>query len=115
MIQDFFESGFMLKRLLTLNEDGIMVEKYYSAGPMEGRMRPLTGSEARANEKLNYNATHRFYTDFFGIRVTDIIERGGEEFHVTHIQNPMEMHQYLQVDCELRDNTTPADVIVMSD
>ena len=102
MIENDFIYGFVIKRPTTVNSNGIMQTTYNTVITTSGRLRPLTGNEIYQNEKRNLRSTHRFYCGIIDIQVEDYILFGGKYYAVKYIKNPMEANEFLQVDCEYR-------------
>ncbi len=100
MIEDYFTPGWEIQRPTTQNIGGIAKDTYTTILTIEGRMRPLTGSEIYANEKNNYKTTHRFYCGIYDIKSNDRIYDSihGLIYEVEFIRNPMSMDNHLEVD-----------------
>lgn len=105
MIQDYFLPGFEIKRATQTSNGGIVEESYSTIATVEGRMRPLSGSEIMRNEKNNYITTHRFYCNVIDLNENDVICKDGKTYEVKLKVNPMEMNEFLQVDCECKEDS----------
>jgi len=102
MIRSLYKSGYRIERPAFTNEAGIEKKTYSEVTTISGRMRPLTGNEILANDKLGLKTTDRFYCDIVDIKEEDrIIDlNSGKIFEVKHPKNPMGMNHHLEVDCE---------------
>lgn len=104
-IADQYKPGYKIKRPAYSNVNGIATETFSDLSDISGRMRPLTGNEVLANERLGKKTSHRFYCD-----VTDVEERdriydsnNNLTYDIKFVKNPMEMNHHLEIDCELID------------
>lgn len=102
MIQDYFIPGFEIKRATETSNGGIVEQSYLTIATVYGRMRPLSGTEIYRNEKNNYITTHRFYCNVIDIENSDLISKDGKTYEVKLKVNPMEMSEFLQLDCECK-------------
>lgn len=116
MIEDYYTSGFEVKRLSYTNDGGVPSNTYTTALTIDGRMRPLSGREILQNEKLNYITTHRFYCGIHEIQSDDKIydSNTGKVYNVELIRNPMEMDDHLEIDCKWIEDHQLIETIIMS-
>ena len=69
---------------------------------IDGCIRPLQGDERLSADKKTVIATHRLYCDYdSSILQTDRVVDSGKEYEIRYINDPMQMHQFLQIDMEL--------------
>lgn len=103
--RDSFIPGYVIKRPTVSNEDGILKETDVVVALVSGRMRPLSGNEMIKNEKMGYTTTHRFYCDVVEIQPMDSIYDSVKNitYAIKLIVNPMEMNEFLQIECEYRE------------
>jgi len=105
-IDSYYRSGFTIKRATLLNDGGgVMVKTFIDFASTDGRMRPLTGNEILANEKIGLKTSHRFYCAVNNAieadRIYDSVYQ--KTYEIKFIKNPMEMDDHLEIDCELID------------
>ncbi len=115
-IDSYYKSGYTIKRVTSVDDGaGSYTEQLSDLVSTYGRMRPLSGNEILANEKLNYRTTHRFYCPVIDIKPEDKIYDSTSEkyYEVKFIKNPMEMDSHLEIDCEYLQDFNPIDFIVM--
>lgn len=102
-IDSYFKPGYSIKSVTnTPDGAGSFTKTYTEHANVSGRMRPLTGSEILANEKLGAITTHRFYCPVITVAETDRIydENNDRIYDIKFIKNPMEMDDHLEIDCE---------------
>lgn len=104
-INDHYISGFIIKRPVQTNVNGIATETFSDLSEVNGRMRPLTGNEVLANEKLGLKTSHRFYCDVIDAEERDRIYDSNKikTYDIKFVKNPMEMDHHFEIDCELLD------------
>lgn len=115
MITDFFKTTFDIYRLTSSDQGGIETKSYQKIATVLGWMRPLHGSEIRANEKRTYVTTHRMYCTVLELRPTDVVLKDELTYEVRYFQNPMDSNQFMQVDLECRKINDPLKSIVMQE
>lgn len=106
MIDKYYGEGFKIKRQ-SLQDDGggVSVPVFTDVMDVSGRLRPLTGNEILANERIGLRTTHRFYCDVISVIPTDRIydSNSSSSYDIKFIKNPMSMNHHLEIDCELVD------------
>lgn len=105
MISDYYIPGFQIQNISRAPDDvGGFTTSYQTAGTIYGRICPLSGNEILKNEKINVITTHRFYCGYNTLVTTSskIVAPDGRAFEVKLIVDPMELHEFLQIDCELK-------------
>ena len=115
-IESYYKSGYTIKRVTNVPDGaGAYTEQLADVVSTYGRLRPLSGNEILANEKLNYRTTHRFYCPVIDVKPEDkIYDSNSEKFYeVKFIKNPMEMDSHLEVDCEYLEDYQELDSISM--
>lgn len=115
-IDSYYKSGFTIKRVTNVNDGAGSYTKLLSdLIATYGRMRPLSGTEILANEKLGVITTHRFYCPIISVRPDDkIYDSNSDKFYeIKFIKNPMEMNDHLEVDCEYLEDYQVLDSISM--
>lgn len=115
-IDSYYKSGFTVKRVTNVDDGaGSFTEQLSDLVSTYGKMRPLSGNEILANDKLNYRTTHRFYCPVIDIKPEDKIYDSTSEkyYEVKSIKNPMEMNVHLEIDCEYLEDYQTLSSIVM--
>ena len=101
-IGSYLVSGYEIYRPTDVDDGaGSSTEQLIKLADTQGRMRPLTGNEILANEKLNLITTHRFYCAITDVREGDYIYDSvkGKYYEVRFVKNPMEMDDHFEIDC----------------
>lgn len=105
-IDSFYTSGWVIKRpVVTVDSGGSPVKTFSDLLSAYGRMRPLTGNEILANEKLGLVTSHRFYCGVIDVEELDRLydSTNGKTYEIKFVKNPMQMGVHLEIDCELID------------
>ena len=99
-IRSYYVSGIVIKRDTGTTRNGIgeKLESFTTHLTISGRIRPLTGKERIASEKLDVISTHRLYCDPADIKETDRVEFNSKTYNVTYVSDPMNMSEFLQID-----------------
>ena len=111
-IENFYKSGYTIKRpITTIDSGGSPIETFSDFITASGRMRPLTGNEILANEKLGLVTSHRFYCAVIDAEEKDRIydSNTGNTYEVKFVKDPMEMRHHLEIDCKLIEEMSPAE------
>ena len=111
-IDSYYKPGFTIKRPITsLDSGGSPVLTFSDFLPTSGRMRPLTGNEILANEKLGLETSHRFYCAVIDAEEKDRIYDSSTEktYEIKFVKNPMETDDHLEIDCKLLRELSPAE------
>ncbi len=111
-IDSYYKPGFTIKRpVRTVDSGGSPVETFSDFLTTSGRMRPLTGTEILANEKLGLVTSHRFYCAVIDVEEKDKIYNSntGNTYEVKFVKNPMEMGDHLEIDCKFIEELSPAE------
>lgn len=106
MIEDYYIDDFKVKRQTLQNDGGgVFTPVFTDYSNVKGRLRPLTGNEILANDRIGLKTTHRFYCDVINVIVTDRIfdSVSSSSYDIKFIKNPMQMNHHLEIDCELID------------
>lgn len=101
-IESYYVSGYEIQRATGVDDGaGSSTETLNKVSAISGRMRPLTGNEILANEKLNLITTHRFYCAITDVREGDYIYDSVKDklYEVKFVKNPMEMDVHFEIDC----------------
>lgn len=101
-IESYFRPGFDVKRVIKVDDTaGSWTEELSKVSDLNGRLRPLTGTEILANEKLSLITSHRFYCPVADVVEGDYIYDTVKEklYEVKFVKNPMEMDDHLEIDC----------------
>lgn len=105
-IGSFYTAGFKIKRQSLQNDGGGVFSPVFTDYlNITGRLRPLTGNEILANERIGLKTSHRFYCDVISVIETDRIydSSSSKSYDIKFIKNPMGMNHHLEIDCELID------------
>lgn len=105
-IESYLVTGYEIYRPTNLDDGaGSSTEQLIKLADTTGRMRPLTGDEILANEKLNLITSHRFYCPVQEIQNGDYIKDTVKDqlYDVKFVKNPMEMDDHLEVDCKIKE------------
>ncbi len=105
-IESYYRTGFSVKRPVSVSDSGgSFTTTFADYAAISGRMRPLTGTEILANEKLGLKTSHRFYCAVLSAVESDRIydSVNDKTYEIRFIKNPMEMDDHLEIDCELID------------
>lgn len=111
-IDTYYKSGFTIKRPIpSVDSGGSPVETFSDFLTTSGRMRPLTGTEILANEKLGLVTSHRFYCPVIDVEEKDRIYNSTTEntYEVKFVKDPMEMGDHLEIDCKFIEELSPAE------
>lgn len=111
-IENFYKPGYTIKRpILSIDSGGSPIETFSDFITASGRMRPLTGNEILANEKLGLVTSHRFYCAMIDVEEKDRIYDSNTEntYEVKFVKDPMEMGDHLEIDCKFIEELSPAD------
>jgi head-tail adaptor len=102
-IESFFTTGITYKvPTETRDAAGGVIETLGSAVSLLGRIRPMTGSEVLASDKLNIISTHILYClPESGLTVKCRVYYGSDTYLVKFIKNPMTYDKYWMVNLEL--------------
>lgn len=100
-IESYYVGGYEIHRATkSVDAGGSVTESLSKQSDIVGRMRPLSGDEILANEKLGLITSHRFYcpvTDLkYGDYILDTVK--SQLYEVKFVKNPMEMDDHLEVD-----------------
>lgn len=101
-IETYWVSGFEIKRVTKVDDNaGSYTEQLSKVSDTVGRLRPLSGNEILANEKLNLITSHRFYCPVIDVNEGDYIYDTVKPrlFEVKYVRNPMDMDEHLEIDC----------------
>lgn len=81
-----------------VNETGEVVQTGGTLYDITGRIRPMTGDEIIASDKLNIISSHVLYCSV-GSQVTDdsVITYENSSYVVTYIKDPMNMKHHLEI------------------
>lgn len=112
MISDYYKTGFIIKRpIVTIDSGGSLIETFSDFIFTSGRMRPLSGNEVLANEKLGLVTSHRFYCAVIDVEVKDRIYNSNTDdtYEIEFIKDPMEMGDHLEIDCKFLEDLSPAE------
>ena len=102
-IERFFEDGITYKvPTITRDAAGGNIETLGAAVALRGRIRPMTGNEVLAAEKLNTISSHVVYClPEANLTVTCHVYYGGDHYLVKYIKNPMNYSRHWEVLLEL--------------
>ena len=103
-IGSYLVSGYEIHRPIDVDDGaGSSTEQLIKLSDTQGRMRPLTGNEILANEKINLITSHRFYCPVQEVSNGDYIKDTVKDqlYSVVFVKNPMEMDDHLEIDCYL--------------
>lgn len=101
-IDDYFEPDIIIQRnTSTKKVSGKMLDAWATHLTVDGRIRPLTGKERLAADKVTLYATHRLYTFVADIAESDRVSDSGNIYEIKFVHNPMNFDRFLQVDLEL--------------
>jgi len=101
-IESYYVKGYEVQRATNVSDGaGSSTETLSKVSDIAGRMRPLTGNEILANEKLSLVTTHRFYCAITDVREGDYIYDSvkAKSYEVRFVKNPMEMDDHFEIDC----------------
>lgn len=101
-IESYLVSGYEVQRVTKIDDGaGSYTEQRNKVNDTNGRMRPLSGNEILANEKLNLVTSHRFYCPIQDVTEGDYIYDTVKDkfYEVKFVKNPMEMDDHLEIDC----------------
>ena len=98
-IEHFYKPGIVIMRNDPI-KNGIGGRKDYFEPHLDisGLIRPLSGSEVQAADKLTLKANYRMYCGVVDIKETDKVYWEDKEYDVIFVSNPMDMDNHLQVD-----------------
>lgn len=105
-IDDNFISGFTIKRPTQVSDGaGSFTPGLSTVATVSGQMRQLLGNEIIENDKLGFKTTNRFYCMVTDIKPFDKLlnPKDGLNYEVRRVHNPMSMDEFLQVDCEFKE------------
>lgn len=103
-IESYYVTGYEIQRATNADDGaGSFTETLNKVSDITGRMRPLTGNEILANEKLDLITTHRFYCAITDVLPGDYIYDSVKDktYSVKFVKNPMEMDDHFEIDCYL--------------
>lgn len=102
-IESFFTTGITYKvPTETRGGMGGVIETLGSAVSLLGRIRPMSGNEILASDKLNIISTHILYClPEANLTVKCKVYFGSETYQVKFIKNPMTYDRYWAVNLEL--------------
>lgn len=98
-IEHFYKPGITVMRNSPIS-NGIGGWKSYYEPHLDilGLIRPLSGSEVQAADKLTLKANYRMYCGVVDIKETDKVYYNDAEYDVIFVSNPMDMGNHLQID-----------------
>ena len=96
-----FYSGFQLKaNTQTRDTGGAIINTWANSGDsFSGYIRKLSGNEIITNQKRGIKSTHRFYCAA-DVSITNLnqLTFDSKTYHVTYVDNPHELDEFLQVE-----------------
>lgn len=105
MIEDYYNDVCTIERISYLNDKGLMKESTSTVvSSLACKLRLLTGNEIFQNEKQNQVTTHRIYMPIVDVKYNDVVTINSVKYKVKIPNNPMEMNEYMMVDCEKSEN-----------
>jgi hypothetical protein len=102
-IERFFSTGTITYKIPTITRDnaGGEIETLGAAVALSGRIRPMSGSEILASQKLNIISSHILYCfPEANLNVTCSVYLGTNTYKVKFIKNPMTYDRFWQVGLE---------------
>ncbi len=100
-ISKYFEPIAIERYTTSENAFGEEVKAWTTHLTIQGKLRPLSGTERFSADKTTLYATHRLYCFPANIEVNDRVKFDSKYYNIKFVANVMNFDKLLQIDCEL--------------
>ena len=100
-IDKYFEPVVIERYTSTYNDFGEEVKTWTTHLTIQGRLRPLNGTERFSADKETLFATHRLYCFPADIKETDRVKYDNKYYNIKFVSDVMNFDILYHIDCEL--------------
>jgi SPP1 family predicted phage head-tail adaptor len=103
MIENYFDESVTIERVTRTDTNiGGWTESWDTHLTVDGKIRPLSGSERLSADKQTLYADYRLYCDNADITAADRAVSGGVTYDIVFVKNVMHFDRHMEIDLLMR-------------